>query len=75
MMLIKNLTQAESDFMGHMTMWGSDGFPIMKVKGGWLWKEAFGIKGAPVVYKTKKACKEAIEKYLAVLRDKSAGRI
>lgn len=70
-----NLTQAESDFLNHITMWGSAGYPIDKVKGGWVWREAFGVKGAPTVYKTKKAAAKAIEAYCGILCDKVAGRL
>ena len=68
-------TQSEKDFHNHNIRWGSDGYPILKTKRGWIWQESFGIKGAPTVFKTKKACGEAIERYIDVLCDKAAGRI
>jgi hypothetical protein len=68
------LDENERQFLGRWVMWGSAMYPIQKVKGGWLWVESCGIKGAPKVYKTKKAAAAAIEAYVGVLRDKSAGR-
>ena len=73
--LIQNLTQAESDFMTHMGRWGSDGYPVRKVGRNWHWIEFWGVKGAPTVYKTKRDAVKAIEAYLDILRDKSAGRL
>lgn len=74
--MYKTLSQAENDFLRHIGMFGSDAYPIQKVGNGrWIWREFWGVKGAPVVYKTRKACAEAIELYLDVLRDKAAGRL
>lgn len=69
------LTENERRFLTHNTRWGSDGYPITKIKGGWVWHESYGVKGAPVVFKTKKAAGEAIENYIDILCDKLAGRI
>jgi hypothetical protein len=69
------LTDNENAFLRHMMRWGSAGYPVMKLPGRkWIWKEAFGIKGAPTVYSTKRAAMQAIDNYLSVLRDKIAGR-
>lgn len=69
------LTEAENAFLRHWMRWGSAGYPIQKVgTRHWIWVEAFGIKGAPTVYKTKKAAGEAIEAYVSALRDRAAGR-
>lgn len=69
--LMAGLTMGESDLLAHVSRWGSDGYPIQKCRGGrWIWTEMFGIKGAPVVYKTKREVTQAIENYLDVLRDR-----
>lgn len=74
--MYKTLNKAENDFLQHIGMWGSAAYPVRKTAGGkWLWHEFWGVKGAPVVYKTKKAAVEAIERYLDILRDKAAGRL
>jgi hypothetical protein len=70
------LTESENRFLSHMSMWGSAGYPVRKVgTGRWIWDEFHGVKGAPVVYRTKRDCVDAIETYIGVLCDKSAGRI
>lgn len=72
---MKGLTVPESDFLQHVTMFGSAGYPVQKVGRRWLWVEFWGVKGAPTVYKTKRECVAAIERYLDILLDKHAGRI
>lgn len=67
-------TDDEKAWHQRLIMWGSAAYPIQRVKGGWLWVPMCGIKGAPTVYKTKRAAHAAIEAYEAVLRDKAAGR-
>lgn len=69
-----NLTVPESDWLQHMSMFGSAGYPVQKAGRGWIWTEFWGVKGAPVVYKTKRECVAAIERYYAILLDKHAGR-
>ena len=73
--MASTMTQAEQDFLRAITMWGSDAYPVLKVKNGWIWNEFWGVEGAPTVFKTKRACVEAIERYIQVLLDKKAGRI
>ena len=73
--MTNQLTESERAFLNHMTMWGSDGYPVRSVgRGKWIWDAFHGVKGAPVVYKTKRACVQAIELYIDILRDKIAGR-
>ena len=69
------LTEAEQNFLRHISRWGSDGYPIQKLsKRGWIWNDCWGCKGAPTVYGTKKAVSEAIERYHTALLDRLAGR-
>ncbi len=70
------LTESETAFLNHMSMWGSDGYPVRNVGSGkWIWDAFHGVKGAPVVYETKRACVQAIERYIDILCDRAAGRI
>lgn len=69
-----NLTENESSFLRHMTMWGSDGYPVQKIGRKWVWNDFCGIHGAPTMYRTKKEAAEAVERYIAILCDKAAGR-
>jgi hypothetical protein len=68
------LTVNEREWLNHMTRWGSDGYPIEKVKRGWIWRDAFGCKGAPKVFRTRKEAHAAVERYEDILIDKAAGR-
>lgn len=68
------LSDAEYDFMNHMSRWGSDGYPVMKLGRGWHWCEAFGIRGAPGIYKTKREAFAAVERYLDTLRERVSKR-
>ncbi len=70
-----NLTQAEHDFQQHIGMFGSDAYPVQKIGRRWQWVDFWGVKGAPTTYKTKRECVSAIEAYLDILLDKTAGRI
>lgn len=69
------LNENERRFLNHMGRWGSDGYPIMRVKSGYIWTEFCGIKGAPTVYKTMRAAASAIEAYIDILVDRAAGRL
>lgn len=69
------LSESEDNFLGHMMMWGSAGYPIRKVGSGrWIWDEFWGVKGAPTVYKTKRDAFASVERYIDVLIDRKAGR-
>lgn len=70
-----NLTQAEHDWLQHMIRWGAEGYPVQRVGRKWHWVEAWGIKGAPCVYRTKRAAMAACAAYEDILIDKTAGRI
>lgn len=67
------LTEDENALLTHVSMWGSDGYPVHKLGRGWTW-EYRGIKGPPVVFKTKRAAVESFERYHECLIDKAAGR-
>lgn len=70
-----NLSQAESDFLGHVMMFGSEGYPVRKVGRAWHWQDFWGVKGAPTTYKTKRDAFAAVGRYIEVLLDKHAGRV
>lgn len=71
----KNLTEGESSILRHISMWGSDGYPVQKIRSRWHWVDMFGVKGAPVVYKTKREAVAAFELFHSMLLDKLAGRL
>lgn len=69
------LTENEASFMQHMSMFGSDGYPVRKLGRKWEFQRAFGVGGTPVLYKTKKDAFKAVEAFMDILRDKIAGRL
>lgn len=70
------LSPEEQALLTHVTMFGSAGYPIRKLARGsrWVWDDAFGVKGTPTVYKTKRAAVAAFEVWCSLMRDKLAGR-
>lgn len=73
--MASTMTKPEQDFMRHMSMHGSAGYPVQKIGRGWHWMDFWGVKGAPVVYKTKREAVAAVKRYIDILTDKAAGRL
>lgn len=67
------LSDDENALLVHVTRWGSDGYPVKKLGRGWSWSYR-GIKGPPVVYKTKREAIASFERYHSLLLDRAAGR-
>lgn len=67
-------SDAERDFHRHISMFGSAGYPVQKMGRRWVWTDFWGVKGSPIVYKTKRDAVAAIERFVLVLNDKAAGR-
>ena len=63
------ITDGERQLMTHVSMWGSDGYPIRKVQRKWIVDTMFGVNGPPTVYKTKREAAAAFERFLDVLRE------
>ena len=68
-----NLSEDENALLTHVSMWGSDGYPVRKLGHGWTWSFR-GIKGPPVITKTKRAAVKSFVAYYAILLDRAAGR-
>lgn len=64
----RTLTADETALLSHVTMFGSDGYPLQKVKSGWTWGYR-GVQGPPVVFRTKREAAASLEAFLAVLRE------
>jgi hypothetical protein len=78
------LTEDEAFLLQQVMRFGRDAYPINKLQPrraasgggrGWTWGPVRGIKGPPTVFKTKRAAVASFEAYLAILRDKLAGRM
>jgi len=55
--------------MTHVSMWGSDGYPVRKLGRGWTWGPWRSVKGPPTVFQTKRAAVASFEAFLGVLRE------
>lgn len=73
-MRYKCLSDDENDLLNHVSMWGSEGYPIQHIGRGWTWRYR-SISGPPVSFKTKKLAVEHFELYHSILLDRIAGRI
>lgn len=63
------VSAGERDLVRHVGMWGVDGYPVAKVGSRWHWVEVFGVRGAPKVYRTKRAAIAAVDAFLDMVRD------
>lgn len=70
-----NLNDGENHWLQHMTMWGSNGYPVRKVGSRWYFERFYGVGGAPVADRTKKVATVRCEAFYSILRDKKAGRL
>lgn len=70
------LTEDEQALLTHISLYGSDAYPVKRFRSGkWTWGPFRGINGPPTVYKTKREAVANFEAYLDVLRDRKAGRL
>lgn len=69
---LARLTDDERALMSHISMWGSDGYPVQKIASRWHWREWRSIRGSPIVYRTKHEAVAAFEAYMAMLRERYA---
>ena len=70
----RGISEAEGSLMTHVTMFGSDGYPIRKLGRKWGWGTD-AVKGPPVCFLTKREAVESFEVFLDVLNDAYAGRL
>jgi hypothetical protein len=69
------ISEDERDLLTHVSMWGSDGYPVTKVGSRhwtWSWR---GSVNCPVVFPTKRQAVASFESYYAILLDRLAGRL
>lgn len=69
------ISEDEKDLLAHISMWGSDGYPVSKIGRGWTWGPYRSIKGRPTIFKTKREAVASFEQYHDILIDAVAGRI
>lgn len=65
---MRRLTEGERELLKHVSMWGSDGYPIRRLGSRhWGWGDAYGVKGPPTVFKTKREAVASFERFYDVL--------
>ena len=67
-----NLTADEDYLLGHISRWGSDGYPVAKIGGRWTVAAVCGRKAEK--HATKGKAVASFELFLSELRDRKAGR-
>jgi hypothetical protein len=67
--MTRPVTESERRLLAHVSLFGSDGYPVRKCGRSWHWDAAFGVPGAPTVYRTKREAIAAFERFLDVLRE------
>ena len=59
------LAPDEERLLTHISRFGSDGYPVEKIAGRWIWR--YCSLSAPVVYKTRRECTAAFEAFHGML--------
>ena len=70
-----NLTEDENFIIGHISMFGSDAYPVRKMGGKWFVTGLRGIGAFPTAFKTKREAVARFELFHDLLLDKLAGRL
>ena len=71
----RGLTADERDLLAHISMWGSDGYPVRKTGRHWAWGPWRSVNGPPTCFKTKREAVASFEAFHQVLIDALAVRI
>jgi hypothetical protein len=69
------LTEDEVATLAHWSIWGSDGYPVQKVRGRWHVTGFRGCGACPSAFKTKREATKQWEAYIDVLIERKAGRL
>ncbi len=51
---MREISKDEKALLTHISMWGSDGYPVQQISGGWAWGPWRSIKGSPLIFPSKK---------------------
>ena len=75
--MARGISDNERALMTHISRFGSDGYPVRKLGRSrcWVWGPAFGVKGPPTTFKTKREAVASFEAFIDILTDAIAGRI
>lgn len=69
----RGMTDDEIALLKHVSMFGSDGYPVRKVGRRWSW--SFRSVSHPSVFPTKREATESFEAFVDILMDAYAGRL
>lgn len=62
--------EAQRRLLTHCGMFGSEGWPIVKLRRCWMW-DTDAVKGPPTVFRTKREAMESFRTYLDILIERS----
>ena len=66
--MTRTLTADERTLMTHVSRFGSDGYPVRKLRAGrWIVDAFLTVKGPPTVFRTKREAVAAFERFFDVL--------
>lgn len=66
-----NLTVNEREWLEWVVVRGHR--PIHRIPGGWTWVEFMGVRGAPLVYKSRRAAVAAVNACADAMRERGRG--
>jgi hypothetical protein len=67
---LQPLSKDERALLAHVAMFGSDGYPVQKLGSRWQVADAFGVKGPPMLYRTKREATAAFEAWLRMAHER-----
>lgn len=66
------LTRDERELVAHILMFGSEGYPVAKIGRRWHVQDAFGVKGPPTTFRTKREAVAQFEAWYKLARERMA---
>ncbi len=72
---MKPMTENENSVLRHWSMFGSDGYPIIRRGSRWWVDGIRGCGACPSGFGTKREAVAQWERYIDILIDRAAGRI
>ncbi len=65
----RTLSEDETALLNHWSRWGSDGYPVRKLKKShcWIWGPWRSVNGPPTTFKTKREAVASFEAFIDVL--------
>jgi len=65
------LSEDEYALLNHVMRWGSGGYPIDRIGRRWAWSDWRGVRGSPILYKTKREAVAAFEDWHALALERN----